>query len=188
MSSSAEPPTAPELLPPSPAVLEPGAELPTPPPTPAPDSSHATPPAAAEAPASASEEELIPHLRVEVPENTTGNGWEQLTQFIQTFTGHMETFVWPKDPFADIYPTMLPFVYCPPDGKQDERFLKELLYLLTIGLQGQAFGWRYKMLFDVHWNETRNGYMAEITSIQRVGAGHFPKPASEATLTEPRET
>jgi hypothetical protein len=79
---------------------------------------------------------------------------------------------------------MLPFLYVPPENKQDERFLKELLYLLTIGLQGQGFGWKYKMLFEIHWNETRGGYMAELTGISRVGAGQTPKPVSEATLSE----
>ena len=98
----------------------------------------------------------------------------------------METHVWPIDPEADVHPTMLPFLYTTTTGKPDERFLKELLYLLTIGLQGQAFAWRYKMLFDVHWNETKNGYMAELTGISRVGSQKYPKPVSEATLSAPR--
>lgn len=126
----------------------------------------------------------IPHLRVDLPPPPTdGNGWATLTQFLQQFVGHMETYVWPVDPLADIYPTMLPFLYKTEDGEQNERFLKELLYLLTIGLQGQGFGWRYKMLFDVHWNHTRKGYVAEITSIRKVGVA-YPQPVSEARIVE----
>lgn len=130
----------------------------------------------------------MPHVRVDVPKVREGqNPWELLTAFIQQFVGHMETFVWPVDPLADIYPTKLPFIYTTASGEQDERFLKELLYLLTIGLQGQGFGWRYKMLFEIYWNETRKGYIAELTSIRRVGTPGLPKPAvSEAIVTAPK--
>ena len=134
------------------------------------------------------EEELTAHVRVDVPETREGqNGWETLTLFLQQFVGHMETYVWPVDPYADIHPTMLPFLYTTVDGEQDERFLKELLYLLTIGLQGQGFGWRYKMLFDVHWNHTKKGYLAELTSIRRVRPQEMPKPpVSEAKVSDPK--
>lgn len=128
--------------------------------------------------------EEVPHLKVELPETVNGNGWENLHKLLETLAGHMETYIWPKDPDADIYPTLLPFLYITPDGTQDEKFLKELLYLLTIGLQGQGFGWKYKMLFDIHWNETRKGYQAELTSIRRVPSSEYPKPASEATVKE----
>jgi hypothetical protein len=180
-------------LPPSPAMADP--ELPTPPQTPVvlaeepvlPEISTSTATAsAASALETIEEEEQIPHVRVEVPETTTGNGWEQLTQFIQMFVGHMETYIWPIDPLADVHPTMLPFLYKPAGDVPDDKFLSELLYLLTIGLQGQAFGWRYKMLFDVHWNDSKKGYMAELTGITKIGASHYPKPASEAEVTETR--
>ncbi len=126
----------------------------------------------------------MPHLRVDVPDGEGGNGWERLHKFLELFVGHMETHIWPIDPRADVYPTMLPFLYVPPDRKQDERFLKELLFLLTIGLQGQGFGWKYKMLFDIHWNETQGGYQAELTGIRKVNPSEYPKPVSEVKLAE----
>lgn len=129
-------------------------------------------------------DELVPHVSVEIPDSTTGNGWANLHKLLETLAGHMETHVWPHDPDADVYPTMLPFIYTTEDGKQDEKFLKELLFLLTIGLQGQGLGWKYKMLFDIHWNATKNGYMAELTSIRKIPAEQYPKPISEATVKE----
>jgi hypothetical protein len=68
-----------------------------------------TPAASASRTPSEEEEEIVPHVRVEVPEVKEGaNGWESLHKFLEMFVGHMETHVWPVDPFADIYPTMLP--------------------------------------------------------------------------------
>lgn len=126
----------------------------------------------------------MPHLRVELPESASGNGWETLHKMLETLMGHLETHIWPTDPDADVYPTLLPFVYKTPTDEPDEKFLKELLYLLTIGLQGQGFGWKYKMLFDIHWNATRKGYQAELTSVRRVPDSTYPKPVSVATVKE----
>jgi hypothetical protein len=130
------------------------------------------------------EEEVVPHVNVEVPEiKEDENGWARFHKFMENFVGHMETHVWPRDADADVYPTMLPFLYVPPGGEQNERFLKELLYLLTIGMQGQGFGWKYKMLFDLHWNATRGGYVPELTSIRRLAPlEKLNPPASEVTL------
>lgn len=105
-----------------------------------------------------------------------------MTKFFEKFLGHMETYVWPVDPLADIYPTLLPFQYKPPGDEQDDKFLKELCYLLTIGLQGQCFAWKYKMTFDLLWNSELKAYQVELTSVRKVGAGEYPKPVSEVTV------
>ena len=125
----------------------------------------------------------MPHLEVEIPEDEGGNAWARFHKFMERFVGHMETHVWPKDEYADIYPTLLPFLYVPPGGEHDERFLKELLFLLTIGMQGQGFGWKYKMLFELHWNATQKGYVPELTSIRKIRPGEKP-PASEVHIPD----
>lgn len=129
-----------------------------------------------------SEEEEGPCLRVEIPEAKEGeNPWAQLTRFFERFLGHMETHVWPFDPLADVHPTLLPFKYVTPDDKQDPKFEKELAYLLTIGLQGQAFAWKYKMAFDLYWNTALKAYQVELTSVRRVD--HRTAEGTHSTLT-----
>jgi hypothetical protein len=123
---------------------------------------------------------------VEVPELKEGeNSWALLTRFFEKFLGHMETYVWPVDPEADVHPTMLPFVYTTPTREKDERFEKELCYLLTIGLQGQAFAWKYRMAFDLLWDTAERAYRVELTSVRRTLPHEAPKPPiSEVTIKE----
>jgi hypothetical protein len=81
----------------------------------------------------------------------------------------MERVIWPMDPEADIQPkSLMPFRYGTPTGEEDMDVLKTLMVMLTIGLQGQAFAWKYKFDFDVVWSSEQEAYLVFLNSVRRM--------------------
>lgn len=99
----------------------------------------------------------------------------------------MERCIWPVDPDADIMPqTLMPYVYGTESGEEDENVLKSLLVMLTVGLQGQCFNWRYKMDFDVIWSTEQKAYVVLLNSIRRMHTrGLDEKAVSETPISTP---
>jgi hypothetical protein len=107
------------------------------------------------------------------------NGWGVFTRHIESLCQFMERCIWPVDPDADIMPkTLLPFEYNTPDGKESEEVLKCLLGMLTVGLQGHAFSWKYKFEFDVVFSDERKAYLVLLNSVRRMwNRGLSEKPS-----------
>jgi hypothetical protein len=81
----------------------------------------------------------------------------------------MERVIWPMDPDADIAPkSLMPFQYGTPTDEEDMNTLKTLMVMLTIGLQGQAFAWKYKFDFDVVWSSEAKAYLVFLNSVRRM--------------------
>lgn len=106
---------------------------------------------------------------VEVNIEKGDNGWSVFTKHMEALCEFMEKAIWPIDPEADIMPhTLMPFCYSTPDGKEDESTLKCLMGMLTLGLQGQAFAWKYKFDFDVIFSEEQKAYLVLLNSVRRM--------------------
>jgi hypothetical protein len=107
------------------------------------------PPAATLAEEAGSVAEEHQTLFVPVPVDTDFEGemhsWAAFTKHVENLLKMMETCIWPVDPDADVYPhTVMPLVYRTESGEEDEETLKQLMFMLTLGLQGEAFKWKYK--------------------------------------------
>lgn len=96
----------------------------------------------------------------------------------------MEKCVWPHDPEADIMPhTLMPFKYQTPTGKECEETLKCLLGMLTLGLQGQAFQWKYKFDFDVVFHSEEKAYLVLLNSVRRMWTRGLSETSGTIDLT-----
>lgn len=113
------------------------------------------------------------YVHVPVPVDITiesgADSWSSFTKHMEALLKMMEEKIWPIDPEADVLPhTLMPFVYGTESGEEDENVLKCLLCMLTLGLQGQAFNWKYKFDFDVLWSDEQKGYLVLLNSIRRM--------------------
>ena len=106
---------------------------------------------------------------VETAIDSEADGWAAFTKHMEHLIKFMEKTIWPIDPDADVMPhTLMPFAYGTPTDEECESTLKSLLAALTLGLQGQAFQWRYKFDFDVVWSTERKAYLVLLNSIRRM--------------------
>ena len=125
-------------------------------------------------------------------DNAATGGWALFTTHMEKLCEFMEKCIWPVDPDADIAEgALMPFRYETADGKEDENVLKTLLVMLTLGLQGQAFQWKYKMDFDVAWIEEQKAYVVFLNSIRRMwnrGLDENSKPADAVSETPAPES
>ncbi len=97
------------------------------------------------------------------------SGWGIFTTHIEKICEFFEKCIWPVDPEADIMPhCLMPFEYASPTGEECEETLKCLLGMLTVGLQGQAFAWKYKFDFDVVFSTERKAYLVLLNSVRRM--------------------
>jgi hypothetical protein len=127
---------------------------------------------------------------VETDIKSDADGWAAFTKHLENLIKFLETAIWPIDPEADIMPhTLMPFAYGTPTNEECEETLKCLLGALTLGLQGQAFQWRYKFDFDVVWSTERKAYLVLLNSIRRMwNRGLSEKAAAETIETAAAET
>jgi hypothetical protein len=107
---------------------------------------------------------------VEESINDLGHGgWGAFTKHMEGLLAFMEKVVWPMDPEADVAPqSLMPFFYKTDSGEEDMDVLKTLMVMLTIGLQGQAFHWKYKFDFDVVWSTHEKAYLVLLNSVRRM--------------------
>jgi hypothetical protein len=115
-------------------------------------------------------------------------GWGAFTRHIEHLLGFMERAIWPVDPDADVMPhTLMPFEYHTETGEEDEKVLTSLMAMLTLGLQGQAFKWKYKFDFDVVFSAERKAYLVLLNSVRRMWtrglSSETPKTIEPETAT-----
>jgi hypothetical protein len=115
----------------------------------------------------------------------SANGWEAFSTHIESLVKMFEKYIWPVDPEADLEPTQLPFAYATASGEEDEAVLRNLMIMLTLGLQGEAFKWRYKFDFDVVWDEEHAVYRVWINSVRRMHQRGLDTLEAESTVAEP---
>ena len=132
---------------------------------------------------------LYAPVPVETATKTGEEGWKSFTTHIEKLLEMMEKCIWPVDPDADIMPhTLMPFSYGTPTDEEDEEVLKGLLMALTLGLQGQAFNWRYKFDFDVVWSTEDKAYLVFLNSVRRMWNRGLSETAPETIETAAAET
>jgi hypothetical protein len=104
-------------------------------------------------------------------------GWDTLTSFVSSVLKTLELHIWPdKGYLIELEPVVLPLLYATPTGVEDDRILQELFFMLTIGLQGKAFEWRYRIDFDAWWDEEAKGYRAAIIDVVKPGVTPLSPP------------
>ncbi len=121
-------------------------------------------------------------IRVEFRSDEAESGWGAFTRHMESLLHMLETSIWPVDAEADVMPTLMPFEYKTESGEEDERVLKSLLMMLTLGLQGEAFKWKYKFDFDVFWNEHAKAYNVILNSVRRMWHRGLDIPKNDAPV------
>lgn len=110
------------------------------------------------------------------------DGWRVFTRHMEQLLEFMEKTVWPIDPEADVMPQcLMPFVYATESGEEDESVLKSLLLMLSLGLQGECFKWKYKFDFDVVFSNEKKGYLVLLNSVRREWNRGLSEPVASET-------
>jgi hypothetical protein len=109
--------------------------------------------------------------------DTPAIGWDTLTNFVSTILKTLELHIWPEQGFLiELQPVVLPMLYKTKTDTEDDKIVDELMFMLTVGLQGKAFEWRYRIEFDVWWDDDAKGYRAAIVDVIKPGSTPLTPP------------